>query len=56
VAVIARRPQGFFLLKIGHNSFPLINNKKVDVGGGIKLNEGDVVEVGENMLEISFAG
>jgi len=56
VAVIARRPQGFYLLKIGKNSYPMINNKKVDVGGGIKLNEGDVVEVGENMLEISFAG
>ncbi len=55
VAVIARRPQGFFLLKIGNNSYPMINNKKVDVGGGIKLNEGDVVEVGENMVEISFA-
>jgi len=55
VAVIARRPQGFYLLKIGKNSYPMINNKKVDVGGGIKLNEGDVVEVGENMLEISFA-
>lgn len=56
VAVIARRPLGFYLLKIGKNSYPRINNKKVDVGGGIKLNEGDVVEVGENMLEISFAG
>ncbi|MCP4129335.1 MAG: FHA domain-containing protein [Gammaproteobacteria bacterium] len=56
VAVIARRPQGFFLLKIGHNSSPMINNKKVDVGGGIKLNEGDVVEVGENIVEISFTG
>jgi len=56
VAVIARRPQGFYLLKIGKNSYPLINNKKVDVGGGVKLNEGDVVEVGENLLEISFAG
>jgi predicted component of type VI protein secretion system len=55
VAVIARRPQGFYLLKIGRNSYPMINNKKVDVGGGVKLNEGDVVEVGENMLEISFA-
>ncbi len=54
VAVIARRPQGFYLLKIGSKSFPMINNKKVDVGGGVKLNEGDVVEVGENMLEISF--
>lgn len=55
VAVIARRPQGFYLLKIGNNSYPMINNKRVSVGGGIKLEEGDVVEVGENMVEISFA-
>ncbi len=55
VAVIARRSQGFYLMKIGKNSVPTINNKKVDVGGGIKLNEGDMVEVGENAVEISFA-
>lgn len=55
VAVIARRPQGFYLLKIGNNSYPMINNKRVSVGGGIKLEEGDVVEVGENTVEISFA-
>lgn len=56
VAVIARRPQGFYLLKIGNDSYPTINNKRVDVGGGVKLNEGDVIEVGENIVEISFAG
>jgi pSer/pThr/pTyr-binding forkhead associated (FHA) protein len=55
VAVIARRPQGFYLLKIGNSSYPIINKKRVDVGRGIKLEEGDVVEVGENMVEISFA-
>ena len=54
VAVIARRAQGFYLMKIGKNSIPIINNKEVDVGGGIKLNEGDMVEVGENGVEISF--
>ncbi len=55
VAVIARRSQGFYLMKIGNSSVPTINEKKVDVGGGVKLNEGDRVEVGENAVEISFA-
>lgn len=56
VAVIARRSQGFYLMKIGNSSVPTINDKKVDVGGGVKLNDGDKVEVGENAVEISFAG
>jgi pSer/pThr/pTyr-binding forkhead associated (FHA) protein len=56
VAVIARRSQGFYLMKIGNSSVPTINDKKVDVGGGIKLHEGDRVQVGENAVEISFAG
>jgi pSer/pThr/pTyr-binding forkhead associated (FHA) protein len=55
VAVIARRSKGFYLMKIGNSSVPTINDKKVDVGGGIKLNDGDRVEVGENAVEISFA-
>jgi pSer/pThr/pTyr-binding forkhead associated (FHA) protein len=55
VAVIARRSQGFYLMKIGKDSVPTINDKKVDVGGGVKLKEGDKVEVGENAVEISFA-
>ncbi len=55
VAVIARRSQGYYLMKIGNSSVPIINDKRVDVGGGIKLNDGDKVEVGENAVEISFA-
>ncbi|MCB1758643.1 MAG: FHA domain-containing protein [Gammaproteobacteria bacterium] len=54
VAAIARRPQGFFLLHIGGDRYPMINNKPVDSVAGVKLNEGDVVEVGENLAEISF--
>lgn len=55
VAVIARRPQGFYLLHIGGSRFPRINNKEIDSKGGVQLQEGDVVEVGEYMAEISFA-
>lgn len=55
VAVIARRPQGFYLLHIGGSSFPRINNKEIDSKGGVQLQEGDVVEVGDFMAEISFA-
>ncbi|WP_428603749.1 FHA domain-containing protein [Sedimenticola sp.] len=55
VAVIARRPQGFYLLHIGGSSFPRINDKEIDSKGGVQLQEGDVVEVGEFMAEISFA-
>ncbi len=55
VAVIARRPQGFYLLHIGGSSFPRINNKEIDSKGGVQLQEGDVVEVGEYVAEISFA-
>jgi pSer/pThr/pTyr-binding forkhead associated (FHA) protein len=54
VAVIARRPQGFYLLHIGGSSFPRINNQEIDSKGGVQLHEGDVVEVGEYMAEISF--
>lgn len=56
VAVIARRPQGFYLLHIGGSSFPRINNEEIDSKGGVQLQEGDVVEVGDYMAEISFAG
>ncbi len=54
VAVIARRPQGFYLLHIGGSNFPRINNEEIDHKGGVQLKEGDVVEVGEFMAEISF--
>lgn len=54
VAAIARRPQGFFLLHIGGERYPRINNHEVDSVAGVKLNEADVVEVGENLAEITF--
>ncbi|MCB1867905.1 MAG: FHA domain-containing protein [Gammaproteobacteria bacterium] len=55
VAVIARRPQGFFLLHIGGERYPRINNHEVNSVAGVKLNEADVVEVGENLAEITFS-
>ncbi|MCG8427878.1 MAG: FHA domain-containing protein [Chromatiales bacterium] len=54
VAAIARRPQGFYLLHIGGDAYPKINNKSVDSKAGVQLSEGDVVEVGDNLMEISF--
>jgi len=55
VAAIARRPQGFFLLHIGGERYPRINNHEVDSVAGVKLNEADVVEVGDNLAEITFS-
>jgi len=55
VAVIARRPKGFYLLHIGGDSYPRINDEEIQAGGaGVQLNEGDVLEVGEYLAEISF--
>ena len=51
VAVIARRPQGFYLLHVGGKSFPKINGKDSDKGG-VQLNEGDIIEVGN--LKMTF--
>ena len=54
VAVIARRPQGFFLLRIGKESHPKINSKEVESSSGVQLHEGDLLEVGESLVEIRF--
>ena len=54
MAAIARRPQGFFLLHIGGDRYPRINNKEIQTTKGVQLNEGDMVEVGEHLVEISF--
>lgn len=54
VAVVARRPQGFFLLHIGGNSNPRINGTEVTSTRGVQLNEGDVIEVGEVQAELQF--
>ncbi|MET0047036.1 MAG: FHA domain-containing protein [Sedimenticola sp.] len=54
VAAIARRPQGFYLLHIGGDNYPKINDQEIEAAGGVQLHEGDLVEVGENLAEISF--
>ncbi len=54
VAVIARRPQGYFLLHIGGNSYPKINGSQITSTRGVKLEAGDVVEVGGIEAEITF--
>lgn len=55
VAAIARRPQGFFLLHIGGDNYPRINEKEIESGGaGVQLNEGDMIQVGEHLAEITF--
>jgi hypothetical protein len=54
VAAIARRSQGFYLLPITSSSHPKINNIEIEGGSGVQLSEGDVVEVGDNLAEISF--
>lgn len=54
VAVIARRPQGYFLLHIGGNSYPKINGSEITSTRGVKLEQADVVEVGGIRAEINF--
>lgn len=54
VAAISRRPQGFFLVHIGGDRYPKINNREMDGKGGVKLQEGDVLEVGDVLAEITF--
>jgi len=54
VAAIARRPLGFYLLHIGGDQYPSINNQELTTTRGVQLKEGDVIEVGENLAEISF--
>lgn len=54
VAVIARRSKGFYLLHIGGVRYPRINDQEIEPSGGVQLQEGDMLEVGENLAEISF--
>lgn len=54
VAVVARRPQGFFLLHIGGNSNPRINGTEVTSTRGVQLKEGDIIEVGEIRAELQL--
>jgi pSer/pThr/pTyr-binding forkhead associated (FHA) protein len=53
VAVITRRPQGFFLLHLGGDSFPSINGKPVK-RGGVELHHGDIIEIDDTRVQVFF--
>jgi len=51
VAVVTRRPKGFFLLYVGGKSYPKVNG--IDVSRGcVQLKDNDIVEVGD--MKFSF--
>jgi len=50
LAVISRRAQGYFLLHLGGDSITTLNGKQVH-GAGIRLSEGDQIQVGEIRME-----
>jgi pSer/pThr/pTyr-binding forkhead associated (FHA) protein len=50
LAVISRRAQGHFLLHLGGDKVTTLNGGDV-LGAGVKLNDGDVIQVGDTRLE-----
>jgi pSer/pThr/pTyr-binding forkhead associated (FHA) protein len=50
LAVVSRRPQGYFLLHLGGARFATVNGTPVQ-GGGVRLRNGDRIAVGENEVE-----
>ena len=50
LVLINRRHTGYFLLKMGGNSPPSVNGQEVRAGG-VKLNDGDRIQLGELDLE-----
>ncbi len=55
IAAIARRPQGFFLLNIG-GGYPKINDQEINTSASVQLNDGDILEVGDHLLELYLDG
>lgn len=53
VAVIQRRPQGYYLLRVGGEAPPTINKRPVE-RGGVLLQNGDLIGVGDERLEFSL--
>jgi pSer/pThr/pTyr-binding forkhead associated (FHA) protein len=53
VAMIARRPHGYFITHVEGNSHPIVNGRSVGTEPHL-LQNGDVIEVGEEMLEFSL--
>ena len=51
IAAIARRPKGFYLLNIG-GGYPKINDQEINTSASVLLNDGDILEVGDHLLEL----
>lgn len=50
LVLINRRHSGYFLLKVGGDNTPMINGESIRAGG-VELNDGDRVDLGELSLE-----
>ncbi len=50
LAVISRRAQGYFLLHLGGDFMTTLNDKEVH-GAGVRLSDGDVIQLGDTRLE-----
>ncbi len=55
VAVLTRRPQGFFITHVEGDSFPLVNGKTI-TNQAHQLNEHDVIELAGVKMEFYFKG
>ncbi|MBP9713024.1 MAG: FHA domain-containing protein [Sterolibacterium sp.] len=53
VAVIARRPQGYFMTHVEGNSFPSVNGQPLDVQAH-PLSDHDIIELGGIKMEFFF--
>lgn len=54
VAVITRRPQGYFIAHAEGGSLPQVNNRPIE-GGGHLLNDGDILEIAGVRMAFSLA-
>jgi hypothetical protein len=50
LVLINRRQEGYFLLKVGGDKPPTINGEPIKAGG-VELNDGDRIDLGELSLE-----
>ena len=53
VAVITRRPQGYFITHVEGASFPIVNGKTLDAQAH-PLNDHDVIEIAGTKMEFFY--
>ncbi len=53
VAVITKRPQGYFITHVEGANFPVLNNKKLDAQAHM-LNDHDLIEIAGVKMEFFF--